>query len=210
MTKATKATAPSAATAKTVASFKALQDLTNEALESAKTMREKVQRVLEGCVSHWKLTGSNEGLKQLVNGFINHEALKGVNSPAISAWAQKHLHMFVGTDAEGKPALFFKSGVNVKDLDTKKAVEENWWSLKTMTPFQFDQVTVLQKLVKASISANEKKEKALKAGREVGDVVVDDAVTAKLKEALALAQAQISALKAAEAMASKASELETL
>jgi len=175
---------------KTIASFKALQNLTVEALTSAKTMRSKVQKLLVGCVSHWKLTGSNDGLKQLINGFVKDGALNGVNTPAITAWCEKHLHMFVGEDKDGKPALFFKSGIVAKDLNTKVAAEENWWELRKQSPFKFDQLASLRKLAKASAEAAIKAEKAREAGREVKSCEVDDAITAKLAELVKLAEAR--------------------
>ncbi len=118
------------------------------AVESATTMRQKVQHALVGCVSHWALTGSNDGLADIINTFIA-ELGQGVNLKAVKAWCEKHLHM--QEDAEGKRLLF--KPVKAKDLDTKAAAGEVWWSLKPQQVFSFDLVAAITSLANKAAKA---------------------------------------------------------
>lgn len=124
------------------------------AVESANTMRDRVQHALVGCVSHWSMTGSNEGLADLVNLFIEQLG-QGVNLKAVKAWCEKHLHM--QEDAEGKKLLF--KPVKADDLDTKAAANEKWWSLKPQAVFSFDIAAAIISLAKKAAKANDEQAK---------------------------------------------------
>ncbi len=163
--------------AQIAASLSKLEGEIGEAIMSANTMRDKVQHALVGCVSHWKLTGSNEGLADLVNHFIN-ELGQGVNLQAVKAWCEKHLHMMEHT--EGKKLVF--KAVKVSALDTAKAAEEKWWSLKQQTVFSFD-------LTQQIVSLANKAAKAAARGEAEADAEVSiepeimDALNALAKQA---------------------------
>lgn len=123
------------------------------AVESAATMKAKVQHALVGCVSHWALTGSNAGLMDIVNGFIS-ELGQGVNLKAVKAWCEKHLHMV--EDVEGKRLVF--KAVKASDLDTKAASAEMWYSLKPQQVFSFDLTQAVIALAKKAADASKKAE----------------------------------------------------
>lgn len=153
-------------------SLEALKADIAAAVESASSMRNKVQHALVGCVSHWKLTGSNAGLMDIVNQFLT-ELGQGVNLKAVKAWCEKHLHM--QEDAEGKRLVF--KPVKASALDTKAASEEMWWSLKPQQVFSFDLAQSIISLAK----------KAAKAAKEAeanpdADVTMDDAAYAQLQQ----------------------------
>jgi len=158
-----------AAVARSLENLKAEMAL---AVESANTMRERVQHALVGCVSHWAMTGSNEGLSDLVNLFIEQLG-QGVNLKAVKAWCEKHLHM--QEDAEGKKLLF--KPVKSTDLDTKAAANEKWWSLKPQTVFSFDIASAIISLAKKAAKASEEQTKDPDA-----DVKLDDALMEQLAQ----------------------------
>lgn len=141
------------------------------AVESATTMRERVQTALVGCVSHWKLTGSNVGLADIVNTFIA-ELGNGVNQKAVVAWCVKHLHMVPNADED---KLLFMP-VKASDLDTKAAANQLWYTMKPQQPFAgFNLEAELVKLIK----------KAEKAGKITDEEKADKIkVDAKLLSAL--------------------------
>ena len=170
-------------------SFANLEGLRDEAIQSALTVRDTVQKLLVGCVSHYKMTGNNDGLKELVNAFVKDDGIKGINTAAIVEYCHQHLGMFTGTDKSGKPALFFRSDFNVKMLDVSKATEVKWWTLKKVTPFAFDQVNAILALAKKSAAAGKKSD-----GNT--SVVLDERLTKKLAELAALARQVDSELKA--------------
>ena len=154
------------------ASLAKLKEDINIAIQSANTMREKVQHALVGCVSHWKLTGSNSGLAPIINEFIK-ELGQGVNLKAVKAWCEKHLHMV--EDAEGKRLIF--KAVELSELNTKAANEEKWWSLKPQQVFSFDLKTAIIALEKKAKKAQDALDKDPDA-----DVQLDPAIYAKLME----------------------------
>ena len=131
MTKTTKAR--KATKAQIEASLNALRKDIAAAVESANSMRDRIQQALVGCVSHWAMTGSNAGLADIVNEFIEQLG-QGVNLKAVSAWCQKHLHM--QPTAEGDKLCF--KPVKASDLSTKNAAAEKWWSLKVQNDVHFD------------------------------------------------------------------------
>lgn len=142
------------------------------AVESATSMRQKIQHALVGCVSHWALTGSNSGLMDIVNTFLK-DLGQGVNLKAVKSWCEEHLHM--QEDAEGKRLVF--KPVKASDLDTKKAAADVWWSHKPQTVFSFDLVADIVKL------AN----KAAKAAKEAetnpeADVKMDPLLLSQLQQ----------------------------
>ena len=85
------------------ASLKALDALLADAVESANTMRDRVQVALVGCVSHCVLTNSNAGVSDRINKFLT-ELGQGLNLKAVKAWCEKHLHM--QETADGKSLCF--------------------------------------------------------------------------------------------------------
>lgn len=154
-----------------------------EAVESATTMRQKVQHALVGCVSHWSMTGSNKGLMDIVNGFLDQLG-QGVNLKAVKAWCEKHLHM--QEDAEGKRLVFrpVKSSV----LDTKAAAEEHWWTLKPQQVFSFDLTAAIIALAKKAAKASEQAETDPEA-----DVKLDADLYAQIMQLEATAKAKADA-----------------
>jgi hypothetical protein len=130
------------------ASLEALKSDIATAVESATTMRAKVQHALVGCVSHWAVTGSNKGLGEIVNVFLS-ELGQGVNLKAVKAWMEKHLHMV--EHADGKSMVF--KAIKSKDLDTKAAAAEMWYSLKPQTLFSFDLTVAIIALAKKAAKA---------------------------------------------------------
>lgn len=158
-----------AAIAKSLETLKADMAL---AVESANTMRERVQHALVGCVSHWAMTGSNEGLGDLVNLFIEQLG-QGVNLKAVKAWCEKHLHM--QEDAEGKKLLF--KPVRADVLDTKAAANEKWWTLKPQTVFSFDLTQAIISLARKAAKAHEEQTKDPEA-----DVKLDDTLMEQLAQ----------------------------
>jgi len=172
-----KTTARKMTKAQITASLEALKADIAIAIESATTMRAKVQHALVGCVSHWKLTGSNEGLGDIVNLFISQLG-QGVNLKAVKSWAEKNLHMM--EHADGKKLIFM--AVKVADLDTKAAAADLWWKHKPQTVFSFDQVTAILALV----DKNTKAEKTAEADADA-EVKMDVRLTEKLAELAALA-----------------------
>lgn len=156
----------------TNASLAKLKEDINVAIQSANTMRDKVQHALVGCVSHWKLTGSNTGLAPIINEFIK-ELGQGVNLNAVKAWCEEHLHMI--EDLEGKRLVF--KAVKVEQLDTKKANECKWWTLKPQQVFSFDLKTAILALEKKAKKAQEELEKDPEA-----DVQIDPAIYAQLMQ----------------------------
>ena len=151
------------------------------AVESASTMRGKVQHALVGCVSHWKMTGSNAGLMDIVNTFIA-ELGQGVNLKAVKAWCEKHLHM--QEDAEGKRLVF--KPVKASDLNTKAADDEKWWTLKPQkNGFSFDLTqSIIQMANKAAKAAKEAE------GNPDAEVSLDPELYEKLASLGTLAEAK--------------------
>ena len=142
------------------------------AVESATTMKAKVQHALVGSVSHFAVTGSNEGLAEIINGFIG-ELGQGINLKAVKAWAEKHLHM--QEDAAGEKLVF--KPVKAKDLDTKAAAAEMWYSLKPQTVFSFDLTAAIIAMAKKAAAAESK------LAKDGGlDVNIDTALLEQLKQ----------------------------
>lgn len=172
-------------------SFANLVGLRDDAIQSSLTMRDTVQKLLVGCVSHYKMTGNNDGLKELVNAFVTDDGVKGINTPAVVEWCHQHLGMFTGTNKSGKPALFFRADFNAKMLNVAKATDAKWWTLKKVTPFAFDQVNAILALAKKSAAASKKS--------DAEGVILDDLLSQKLAELAKLAKKVDSAMKAAAA-----------
>lgn len=179
-------------------SLAALNELCRSFEKSTATMRDRGQKLLVGIASHWKITGSNAGLADLLNELVTSDHMKGVNAPAIVAYAEKHLGMFVGEDAEGNKRLLFRSDFTRDNLNMEALKAERWYELKKQAPFAFSQMEQLRKLIAASEAAAGKAEKALDAGREVGEVSTHDDVTKLLKAALRKAE-ELSRVDAGEA-----------
>ena len=154
------------------ASLAKLKEDINVAIQSANTMREKVQHALVGCVSHWKLTGSNAGLMPIVNEFIK-ELGQGVNLKAVVSWCETHLHMT--EDAEGKRLVF--KAVELSALDTQAANACKWWTLKPQTIFSFDLKTAIIALEKKAKKAQDALDKDPDA-----DVQLDPEIYAQLMQ----------------------------
>ena len=172
-------------------SFANLEGLRDEAIQSALTMRDSVQNLLVGCVSHYKMTGNNDGLKELVNAFVTDDGVKGINTPAIVEWCNTHLGMFTGEDKEGNACLFFRADFEPKMLNVSKSTDSKWWTLKKVTPFAFDQVNAILALAKKSASAAKKS--------DAEGVILDALLSQKLAELATLAKKVDSAMKAAAA-----------
>lgn len=153
------------------------------AVESATTMREKVQHALVGCVSHWAMTGSNAGLMDIINKFLA-ELGQGVNLKAVKAWCEKHLHMV--EDVEGKRLVF--KAVKASDLNTKAAADEKWWSLKPQQVFSFDLTAAIIALAKKAAKASEEAEANPEA-----DVKIDGDLYAQIIQLEAAAKAKVAA-----------------
>ena len=158
MTKTTKATRMSKAAI--AANLEKLRKDIAIAVESANTMRDRIQHALVGCVSHWAMTGSNAGLADIVNEFIEQLG-QGVNLKAVSAWCQKHLHM--QPTAEGDKLCFKPVKANV--LSTKDATAEKWWTLKVQNDVHFDLTKAIIALAnKAAKEADKQSQDDLAAG----------------------------------------------
>ena len=156
------------------ASLEALKNDIALAVESAATMRDRVQHALVGCVSHWKTTGSNAGLMDIVNLFIT-ELGQGVNLKAVKQWCEIYLHM--QEDVEGKRLVF--KPVKVSDLDTKAAADKKWWTLKPQNVFSFD---LTDQIIALAVKAAKASKKA--ATSEDAAVDIDPEMLTQL-EALA-------------------------
>jgi len=169
------------------ASLAALKAQIADAVESAVSMRNKVQTALVGCLSHWNMTGSNAGLKEIINTFIG-DLDGGVNTKAVVEWCSIHLAMIPNADQSG---LVFDA--SRKPSTTKKAAADKpWYKHKKQNPFAFDLDTAILSVLKKA----EKAEKALVEDGDA-DVRIDHNTLVALKTVGAKVQQRVDAAKAA-------------
>lgn len=140
---------------------KTVDQLITAAIDSAKTMREKVQVAAIAILIHAEKCGDYTKANDLVNGLGD-----GVNGAAIVEWFVQFGGLIV--DAE-EPKNGF-TGWNGKEYikeQFQKAKATAWWELKKQSPWAgFDMAAEVEKLLKRYDNALKKVEAAKEAGED--------------------------------------------
>lgn len=160
------------------ASLDSLRNDIAAAVESATTMKKRVQHALMSCLSHWRMTGSNTGLKDIINQFIE-DLGNGVKCDSVVAWCQANLGMIIAADEKSIVFGTMKS----TELDPKKAAEKPWYEYAKKNPFAFDLKAKIIALAKSA----EKAQKAHALDKELA-VSINDNLYAQLATLAVIAE----------------------
>lgn len=173
-------------TALSGANFKGVDSVIQAAINSAKTMREKVQLAGVAVLMHAEKHGDYSKAAVLVDGLGN-----GVNSGALVEWFVEFGGLEIGkAEVDGKKVDTFvgwkgKAYIREKFAEAKCTA---WWEFKKQNPYAgFDLADALKKVVKSAEGALAKIDDAESEG--------DDALAAMLRELISVDADTLSALK---------------
>jgi hypothetical protein len=151
----------------------AIEDIGNR----SKTLREDIQHVLMGVLSHWKLTKSNQHVKRLV-GLLDTAMGDGMKRNGMKSWVIKHLGMIENAETGDLVC----GTLDHSELDKTKADAQKWWSMAPEGPVKFDLDAAIVSLLK---KADKAQEKLTKGELKEGDSVDVDVETLAALKALA-------------------------
>lgn len=136
---------------------KSVDQLIEQAINSAKSMREKVQLAAVAILIHAEKHGDWTKASDLVDGLGD-----GVNGAALVEWFK----VYGGLIVDEKEGCFsgWKGADHIrKNFESAKATA--WWELKKQSPYKgFDLIATLNRVVQQATNAQAKLEEAIEQG----------------------------------------------